>query len=100
MYLGPDTTTSLIMPCEQGVTSSANNHQYPDLIKVETIDIAASLGLPKARQFIEDEGPEWRELDYHLDVGNPPSTFFLFFQQYDWSIYTGESLTNKVLGFH
>merc|ERR1712029_1120083 len=46
-------------------------------------------------QYIEDEGPEWRELDFYVDVGTPPSTFCLFFQQYDWSIYSGESLTTQ-----
>ena len=61
---------------------------------VETVE--ASLGLPRSRQYIEDEGPEWRELDFYVDVGTPPPTFCLFFQQYDWSIYSGESLTTQV----
>lgn len=48
----------------------------------------------KSSRFIEDEGPEWRELDYLLEVGEPPATFCEFFQQYDWNFYkTSDDLT-------
>ena len=35
--------------------------------------------------------------NFSLQVGSPPPTFFLFFQQYDWNIYSGETLTDKVI---
>ena len=90
---GPDTTTSLILPAEQEAVGMSNT-QLEERMIMETVE--ASLGLPRSRQYIEDEGPEWRELDFYVDVGTPPSTFCLFFQQYDWSIYSGESLTTQV----
>ena len=36
----------------------------------------------------------------YLQVGTPPPSFCLFFQQYDWNIYSGETLTNKVSVTH
>ena len=32
----------------------------------------------------------------YFQVGTPPPSFCLFFQQYDWNIYSGETLTDKV----
>ena len=73
---GPVTTTSLILP---------------DLRQEDLTVREAAPGLLtrpfKSSKFIEDEGPEWRELDYILEVGEPPSTFCEFFQQYDWNVY-------------
>lgn len=76
----PVTTTSLILPEPQ-----------PERM------VAGSLSLgrpPKCSRYIEDEGPEWRELDYIQEVGQPPTTFCEFFQQYDWNFYrASDSLT-------
>ena len=33
--------------------------------------------------YLEDEDPEWRDLDYGADVGPPPESFFQFISQYD-----------------
>jgi len=69
----PVTTTSLILPPP---------HHQP------------GPGTSKSTRFIEDEGPEWRQLDYMLEVGEPPTTFCEFFQQYDWNFYkTSNDLT-------
>ena len=38
----------------------------------------------------------WSFFYDYLQIGTPPPTFFLFFQQYDWNIYTGETLSHKV----
>ena len=37
--------------------------------------------------YIEDQDPEWRDLDYSIDVGEPPTDFFQFVRQYDWGVY-------------
>jgi len=69
--ISPVTTTSLILPHHQPGPAPA-----------------------KSTRFVEDEGPEWRELDYILEVGEPPTTFCEFFQQYDWNFYkTSDDLT-------
>ena len=73
---GPVTTTSLILP-ETRQEDPTVRDAGPGL-----------LARPfKSSKFIEDEGPEWRELDYIVEVGEPPATFCEFFQQYDWNVY-------------
>jgi len=39
-----------------------------------------------ATAFIEDDDPEWRNLDYSIEVGDPPTTLWEFVRQYDWNI--------------
>ena len=34
----------------------------------------------------EDDDPEWRNLDYSIEVGDPPTTLWEFVRQYDWNI--------------
>lgn len=40
-----------------------------------------------ASQYIEDHDPEWKDLDYSIEVGSPPTDFLQFIRQYDWSLY-------------
>lgn len=40
-----------------------------------------------AAAFIEDDDPEWRDLDYSVDIGEPPESFCEFVRQYDWKMY-------------
>jgi hypothetical protein len=37
--------------------------------------------------YIEDDDPEWRQLDYSLEVGEPPKTFAQFVRQYDLGVF-------------
>jgi len=88
--ISPVTTTSLLVPGPSMETGEL------DLVETSLIEMpSVTLGIPRPRRFVEDDGPEWRELDYLVQIGNPPPTFFLFFQQYDWNIYTGETLSHK-----
>ena len=107
VFSGPVTTTSLLVPGPSMDTGEL------EVVETSLIEMpSVSLGIPAPRRFVEDDGPEWRELDYlvqvikpsssevffydYLQIGTPPPTFFLFFQQYDWNIYTGETLSHKV----
>ena len=36
--------------------------------------------------FTEDDDPEWRSLDYSVEVGEPPTTLCEFVRQYDWNL--------------
>ena len=45
-----------------------------------------------ASEFIEDHDPEWRDLDYSVDVGALPTSLFHFILQFDWNIYGIEGL--------
>jgi len=76
---------------------SARNENEADRrgLSERSASLCLRMGVPVTRRYIEDEGPEWRQLDYHVEVGTPPTSFCLFFQQYDWNIYSGESLTSK-----
>ncbi len=40
-----------------------------------------------ATSFIEDEDPEWRDLDYSVEIGEPPASLCEFVRQYDWKMY-------------
>lgn len=88
--LSPVTTTSLLVP---GPSMETGELEVMETSLIEMPSV--SLGIPAPRRFVEDDGPEWRELDYLVQIGTPPPTFFLFFQQYDWNIYTGETLSHK-----
>jgi len=88
--LSPVTTTSLLVP---GPCLDPGEVEMAETSLVE--DPSVLLGIPAPRRYVEEDGPEWRELDYLVQVGSPPPTFFLFFQQYDWNIYSGETLTDK-----
>ena len=37
--------------------------------------------------FIEDHDPEWRELDYSVEIGTPPENLCEFIMQYDLRIF-------------
>ena len=52
--------------------------------------------LPGMVRYVEDEGREWRELDYFIEVGSPPTSFCSFLRQYDWNIFTMDELTETV----
>jgi len=91
--LSPVTTTSLLMP---GPSMKTGELEIVETSLIENVEMpSVTLGIPAPRKFVEDDGPEWRELDYLVKIGTPPPTFFLFFQQYDWNIYTGETLSHK-----
>ena len=34
--------------------------------------------------FTEDDDPEWRSLDYSVEVGEPPASLCEFVRQYDY----------------
>ena len=93
---GPVTTTSLLPPGPEDTW----------------LDITRP-GMPVVRRFIEDEEPEWRELDYHirvltagrirvvvniifLQVGKPPASYCSFLRQYDWNMFTADGLSKEV----
>ena len=40
--------------------------------------------------FIEDQDPEWRDLEYGADIGPPPESFCQFIMQYDFRIFSRE----------
>lgn len=91
--LSPVTTTSLLVP---GPSMETGELEIVETSLIENIEMpSVALGIPAPRNYVEDDGPEWRELDYLVKIGTPPPTFFLFFQQYDWNIYTGETLSHK-----
>jgi len=48
---------------------------------------------PGPLRYIEDDEPEWRSLDYTVDVCPPPPTFCSFLRQYDLGIFACDSLT-------
>jgi hypothetical protein len=50
--------------------------------------------LPEVRRYVEEEGREWRELDYFIEVGKPPTSFCAFLRQYDWNIFSMDGLTD------
>ena len=45
--------------------------------------------------FIEDQDPEWRDLDFGIDVGPPPESFCQFIMQYDFRIFSREFRLRK-----
>jgi len=53
------------------------------------------LGPRAARRYIEDEEPEWRQLDYQMEVGQLPDSFCSFIRQYDWNMYRYDDLTSQ-----
>jgi len=53
------------------------------------------LGPRAGRRYIEDEEPEWRQLDYQMEVGQLPESFCSFIRQYDWNIYRYDDLTSQ-----
>jgi len=53
--------------------------------------------LGHSRRYVEDEEPEWRSLDYRLDVGAPPTTFCGFLRQYDCGVFNCDRLTPEQL---
>jgi len=48
---------------------------------------------PGPLRYIEDDEPEWRSLDYTVEVCSPPPTFCSFLRQYDLGIFSWDSLT-------
>ena len=50
-----------------------------EVVETSLIEMpSVSLGIPEPRRFVEDDGPEWRELDYLVQVMKPIllSSFF------------------------
>ena len=46
--------------------------------------------------FMEDQDPEWRDLDYGADIGPPPETFCQFVKEYDLHFFNERAAaTNK-----
>ena len=57
----------------------------------ETIwDIAPPSVALCCTSFIEDQDPEWRDLDYGTDIGPPPESFCQFMLQYDFKVFSRE----------
>merc|ERR1712013_759498 len=76
--LSPMTTTTLLPP-------------VPDTTWLEP----SLPGMQESTRFVEDEEPEWRELDYLVEVGKPPSSFCSFIRQYDWNLFTMDGLSTQ-----
>ena len=51
---------------------------------------------PSSLKIIEEEEPEWRELDYDLEVGHPPDTFCQFYLQQGCGVYSNAHNNNQV----
>ena len=45
--------------------------------------------------FIEDQDPEWRELDYGADIGPPPETFCQFIKEYDLRMFNDQAASKS-----
>ena len=62
----------------------------------ETIwDIAPPSVTLCCTNFIEDQDPEWRDLDYGEDIGPPPDSFCQFVMQYGFKIFSREFRLRK-----
>lgn len=48
---------------------------------------------PNTIRYVEDEEPEWRYLDYGVDVGPPPTSFCSFLRQYDLGMFCCDHMT-------
>ena len=51
---------------------------------------------PSSLRYIEEEDPEWRDLDYDLEVGHPPQTFCQFYLQHDCGVFDSSEMTVQV----
>ena len=72
VFSGPVTTTSLLVPGPSMETGEL------EVVETSLIEMpSVSLGIPAPRRFVEDDGPEWRELDYLVQVIKP-SCFEVF----------------------
>ncbi|XP_059095683.1 uncharacterized protein LOC131890364 [Tigriopus californicus] len=47
-----------------------------------------------AADYIEDQDPEWKDLDYSIEIGKPPKELFEFIRQYDWNMYYCDKQTS------
>ena len=47
---------------------------------------------PSSLRFIEEEDPEWRD----LEVGHPPHTFCQFYLQHDCGVFSNSQMTGQV----
>ena len=64
--LGPVTTTSLLVP---GPSMETGELEIVETSLIENIEMpSVALGIPAPRNYVEDDGPEWRELDYLVKV--------------------------------
>ena len=52
---------------------------------------------PSSLRYIEEEDPEWRDLDYDLEVGHPPHTFCQFYLQHDCGVFTNSQMARQVV---
>jgi len=64
-----------------------------DLLSPSSRQIPAAAPGPGPLRYIEDDEPEWRSLDYSVEVCPPPPTFCSFLLQYDLGIFSWDSLT-------
>ena len=48
----------------------------------------------------EDDDPEWRGLDYSVEVGKPPVTLCEFVRQYDCTLYSSNWCKAAQSKFH
>ena len=63
---GPVTTTSLLVP---GPSMETGELEIVETSLIENIEMpSVALGIPAPRNYVEDDGPEWRELDYLVKV--------------------------------
>ena len=51
---------------------------------------------PSSLRYVEEEDPEWRDLDYDLEVGHPPQTFCQFYLQHDCGVFDSSEMTAQV----
>ena len=60
----------------------------------ETVETVWDMAPPSlalvCTNFIEDQDPEWRGLDYSVDIGPPPESFNQFILQYDFKVFNRE----------
>ena len=60
------TTTSLLVP---GPSMETGELEIVETSLIENIEMpSVALGIPAPRNYVEDDGPEWRELDYLVKV--------------------------------
>lgn len=94
-----------------GPSSSEPEPGDPNHIRILEEQVHTSTYLPRSSNtrwyqtepllvtsYIEDYDPEWRDLDYQLEIGPPPESFCEFVRQYDWNIYFCEKMSKRYPG--
>jgi len=71
--------------------------EFQEMIKVdESEESSTSPSFPNKVKYIEDEDPEWRELNYVVPICPPPATFCSFYKQYYFGMF-GDSTEEVAL---